>query len=95
MQQGLEEASADKDTMTNYPLTGGRTLTGGRMYRLEPQLAAVVLVLAAYSRCSPSELMDCVTTLERQLVAVESGVGIIRRLQQQQQQRQRQPREVA
>jgi hypothetical protein len=50
-------------------------------YRLEPQLAAVVLVLAAHSRCSPGALLDCVKVVEKQMVSVEAGVKVLQRLQ--------------
>lgn len=68
--------------LINYSLTGYSTLTG--TYRLEPQLAAIVLVLAAHSRCSTGVLLDCVRALEKQMVSVEGGVKILERLSGQQ-----------
>jgi hypothetical protein len=64
--------------VADYTLTGFWGVTG--TYRLEAHLAAVVLVLAACSRCSSGVLLDCVRTLEKQVVAVEGGVKILQRL---------------
>jgi hypothetical protein len=49
-------------------------------YRLDPQLAAVVLVLAAYSRCTPAVLLECARALEKQMVSVEAGVKILKEI---------------
>jgi hypothetical protein len=51
-----------------------------RSYLLEPQLAAVVLVLSTHSRCSPGALLDCVRVLEKEMVAVEAGVRVLREM---------------
>jgi hypothetical protein len=48
---------------------------------LDPQLAAVVLVLAAYSRCSPEVLLECARALEKQMVSVEAGVNILKEME--------------
>lgn len=64
--------------VADYTMTGFWGITS--IHRLEPQLAAVVLVLAACSRCSSGVLLDCVRTLEKQMVAVEGGVKILQRM---------------
>lgn len=51
-----------------------------RSYLLEPQLAAVVLVLCTHSRCSPGSLLDCVRVLEKEMVAVEAGVRVLKEM---------------
>lgn len=71
--------TAAADSASNYSLT----ITGSaatHTHKLEPQLAAVVVVLAAHSRCSPDTLLDCVKALEKQMVSVEAGVRILKQL---------------
>eukprot|EP00879_Flechtneria_rotunda_P009276 GHRR01009711.1.p1 GENE.GHRR01009711.1~~GHRR01009711.1.p1 ORF type:complete len:399 (+),score=130.90 GHRR01009711.1:1416-2612(+) len=71
---------AGAEHFSNYNLTllglsGAKATT-----RLQPQLAAVVIVIAAYSHVSPSGLLDCVRMVEKQMVAVESAVKVMNRL---------------
>lgn len=63
---------------SNYSLLLLGSSAAAGSYRLEPQLAAVVLAVAAYSRCSPTALLDCVRVIEKQLLSVEAGVKLLR-----------------
>lgn len=56
------------------------SVAGAGAYRLEPQLASVVLAVAAYSRCGPATLLECVKALEKQMLGVEGGVKILQEI---------------
>lgn len=73
--------AANAAAASSYSLVRTSTAAASWSYRLEPQLAAVVLVLAAHNRCSPGALLDCVKVVEKQMVSVEAGVKVLRRLQ--------------
>jgi hypothetical protein len=66
---------------SSYSLAMTSTAAASWSYRLEPQLAAVVLVLAAHGRCSPVSLVKCVRAVEKQMVSVEAGVKVLQHLQ--------------
>lgn len=88
IQHGLDEqqptaagSDAAAGTATYSLLAHGAPAAGTfRSYLLEPQLAAVVLVLSTHSWCSPGALLDCVRVLEKEMVAVEAGVRVLKEM---------------
>jgi len=74
--QRLEAGFASDTSNYSLLLLGSSAAPGS--YRLEPQLAAVVLAVTAYSRCSPTALLDCVRVIEKQMLSVEAGVKLLR-----------------
>lgn len=61
----------------------GSAATGtSQMFKLVPQMAAVVLVLSAYSRCTPAVLLDSVKAIEKQMVSVEAGIKVLQQMAQ-------------
>jgi hypothetical protein len=59
----------------------GMSSKAAAWFRLEPDLAAVVVAVAAYSRVSTDALLECMRMLEKQMVAVEAGVKVLHGMQ--------------
>jgi hypothetical protein len=72
--------SSSSTALYNYSLTVPGPGSGSSAARMDPELAAVTLVLAGYARVSAVSLVDCVRGLEKQMLAVESALKVMDRI---------------